>query len=143
MSARKTPSNVGAVVLAFVLLSAALGGCGRDLENVRTNPAVSMTVQGIVVTGPVCPEVETTAPGECHVRPLRNSTVKFRNDQGKLTLSVPTNEAGTFTVILPVGRYTAEASDVGNPLQPATTVSFDVPLPDGGLLMLRVDTGVR
>jgi hypothetical protein len=104
-----------------------------------------VTVRGTAVAGPTCPVERDPPDPACAERPVIGAdVVVVAADSGAEVARLTTDEAGSFSVTLPLGRYRIVAQPV--PGLMAEPAPIDVELVDGEVpepVVLAYDTGIR
>lgn len=99
------------------------------------------TLHGTVTASPVCP-VETL-DDVCRPRPLANKLVQIKGPDGK-SITMTTDQQGTFSIQLPPGRYLLEVQSVSYPMrQRAPLTAVSVVAGQTSEINIPIDTGIR
>jgi hypothetical protein len=141
-------SNFHFLWLLLGLLSVSIANCGSTtiggsttMSRITPQSISQGTLHGTVTASPVCP-VET--PDDvCRPRPLANQQVQIKGPDG-ISITITTDQQGTFSLQLPAGRYLVEVQPVSYPMRQRTPLTA-VFVTAGQVTDINIplDTGIR
>jgi len=132
------------LLLALTLL-VTIGACGETIGGggTTTTMAAGHLVSGYAHAGPTCP-VETNPPDPaCADRPVANAVILVFDPSGTQVAEARTAADGTFSVLLPPGRYTLVPQPVEGLMGTASQQEVMVGGGPVGGIDLSYDTGIR
>lgn len=127
--------------LLLALFCLFTSNCGFKSTEGSAHMSIEGTLHGTVTVSPVCP-VETL-DDICRPRPLANKQVQIKASDGK-SITMTTDQQGTFTIQLPPGRYLIEVQSVSYPMrQRAPLTAVSVVAGQTSEISIPIDTGIR
>jgi hypothetical protein len=107
----------GSRVLILGGLTVLLLGCGsRSTQDIPQSGQVS-GIQGHTTVGPTCPVEQATSP--CPDRPLRARLTVTKTGSTMTLATALSTATGYFSIPVPPGRYTVQASKLSRGILPA------------------------
>ena len=126
------------VTLLALVISLTFVACGKD-DQPGASPAG--VIDGVVLTGPMCPVESTASP--CPDQPLPRVRVMVHHTGGGLVTVVKTDRNGRFFLQIDPGDYTLSIDTGDDPSR--TSEAVDVHVQDGRTtsVTVPVDSGIR